>query len=57
MAAAIRQRKVDAVERARTRSGAAIVASANPGCSMHLGATLDCRVAHPVDIVAEAVRR
>jgi hypothetical protein len=31
------------------------VASANPGCSMHLGAVLDLPVLHPVDIVAEAL--
>jgi Fe-S oxidoreductase len=31
------------------------VASANPGCSMHLAAVLDLPVRHPVDIVAEAL--
>jgi hypothetical protein len=31
------------------------VASANPGCSMHLAAVLDLDVAHPVDIVAESL--
>lgn len=50
----VRQRKVAAIGRATTRSGATIVASANPGCIMHLGAAgLDVR--HPVDIVAEAL--
>jgi Fe-S oxidoreductase len=45
-----------AIDRARARSGASLIASANPGCSMHLGAVLDCGVRHPVDIVAEALR-
>jgi glycolate oxidase iron-sulfur subunit len=57
MAGAIRRRKVAAIERARSHSGAAVVASANPGCAMHLAAALDCTIAHPVDIVAEAVGR
>jgi glycolate oxidase iron-sulfur subunit len=56
LATRIRDRKVDSIERARQRSGATIVASANPGCSMHLAAALDCEVRHPVDIVAEALR-
>jgi glycolate oxidase iron-sulfur subunit len=40
---------------ARGPSGAVAVASANPGCSMHLGAVLDLPVRHPVDLVAEAL--
>jgi glycolate oxidase iron-sulfur subunit len=56
LAGLIRQRKVEAITRARTASGADVVASANPGCSMHLAAVLDCEVRHPVDIVAEALR-
>ncbi len=56
LAGDIRNRKVASIDRARRASGAAIVASANPGCSMHLGAVLDCEVRHPVDIVAEALR-
>ena len=56
LAGAIRDRKVAAIDRARARSGASLIASANPGCSMHLGAVLDCEVRHPVDIVAEALR-
>jgi glycolate oxidase iron-sulfur subunit len=55
LAGEIRDRKIAAVERAVERSGAVAVASANPGCSMHLGATLDLPVRHPVDIVAEAL--
>jgi glycolate oxidase iron-sulfur subunit len=47
MAAEIRSRKVAAI----TATGANVVASANPGCIVHLaGAGLDVR--HPLDIVA-----
>jgi glycolate oxidase iron-sulfur subunit len=54
LASAIRERKTAAIERARQRSGATIVASANPGCAMHLGAAgVDTR--HPMDLVAEAI--
>ena len=56
LAGDIRLRKVASIDRARNASGATIVASANPGCSMHLGTVLDCEVRHPVDIVAEALR-
>ena len=57
LASEIRERKIAAVARARDQSGATLVASANPGCAMHLaeqlaGAGLDVR--HPVDIIAEA---
>ena len=55
LAAEIRERKIAVIERARARSGATVVASANPGCSMHLAAVLDLQVRHPVDIVAEAL--
>jgi glycolate oxidase iron-sulfur subunit len=52
----IRERKLAAIARAIERSGATIVASANPGCAMHLAAAgVDVR--HPVDIVAEAIGR
>ena len=50
LAAAVRERKLGAIE----RSGAPLVASANPGCAMHLsgaGATVE----HPVTIVARQV--
>jgi glycolate oxidase iron-sulfur subunit len=51
MAGAIRDRKVAAIR----RSGAAVVASANPGCAMHLAATgLDIR--HPVELLDESLR-
>ena len=51
MAADIRRRKLDAI----ARTGAPIVASANPGCAMHLAAAgLDVR--HPLEIVDEVLR-
>ncbi|MEP6661688.1 MAG: (Fe-S)-binding protein [Acidimicrobiales bacterium] len=46
----IRDRKVASVE----RSGATVVASANPGCVMHLAAA-GLMVRHPCDIVADVV--
>ena len=50
LATAIRARKTAAVE----RSGASVVASANPGCSLHLAAAgLDVR--HPLELVAQAL--
>jgi glycolate oxidase iron-sulfur subunit len=50
LAGAIRELKVAAIERAHVD----VVASANPGCLMHLrGAGLDVR--HPVSLVAEAL--
>jgi glycolate oxidase iron-sulfur subunit len=55
LAAQIRERKLASIRRAADRSGATVVASANPGCSMHLGSVLDLPVQHPVDIVAEAL--
>ena len=48
VAGAVRERKAAAVE----RTGASVVASANPGCTLHLQAVgLDVR--HPLEIVAE----
>jgi glycolate oxidase iron-sulfur subunit len=58
LAADIRERKVGAVERAAARSGASVVVSANPGCSMHLQPALaerGIRVRHPMDMLAEAL--
>jgi glycolate oxidase iron-sulfur subunit len=55
LAGQIRDRKVAAIGRAAGGSAAVAVASANPGCSMHLAAVLDLPVRHPVDIVAEAI--
>jgi len=52
MANLIRDRKLAAIE----RSGAAVVASANPGCSLWLAAAgLD--VVHPMELIAAAIVR
>jgi glycolate oxidase iron-sulfur subunit len=51
MATAIRQRKVDTIERAQ----ADVVASANPGCSMHLAAA-GVPTRHPMQILDDALR-
>ena len=59
LAGEIRDRKLTSIDRARDQSGAVLVASANPGCSMHLAGVLEDRgvgVRHPIDIVAEALR-
>jgi len=59
LAGEIRERKLASIDRARERSGAVLVASANPGCSMHLAGALEDRgstICHPVDIVADALR-
>jgi glycolate oxidase iron-sulfur subunit len=50
-AAAIRERKLAAIARA----GAAVVASANPGCILHLAAA-GVVVRHPIELIDEAVR-
>jgi glycolate oxidase iron-sulfur subunit len=50
MAAAIRSRKLDAIR----RSGATIVASANPGCTLHLAAA-GVTVRHPIELIDEAL--
>ena len=58
MANDIRERKLASIDRAVARGPVNIMASANPGCSMHLSAALADRsipVAHPVDIVASAL--
>lgn len=58
LAAQIRDRKLEAIDRALQRSGADMVASANPGCSMHLEAELAARgvgVRHPIDLLAEGL--
>lgn len=52
LAGDIRDRKLAAIDRATLLSGSTVVASANPGCSMHLEAG-GVTVMHPVDIVAE----
>ena len=51
MAGALRDRKVAAI----AATGSSLVASANPGCVLHLaGAGLDVR--HPLEIVEEVIR-
>jgi glycolate oxidase iron-sulfur subunit len=50
MAGAIRARKVAAIE----RTGAAVVASANPGCAMHLAAA-GVTVRHPMEIIDDVL--
>ena len=58
LAGQIRDRKLEAIDRALQRSGATMLASANPGCSMHLQGLLSERgvsVKHPMDLLAEAL--
>ncbi|HMC53224.1 MAG TPA: heterodisulfide reductase-related iron-sulfur binding cluster, partial [Acidimicrobiales bacterium] len=50
MAGELRARKVDSITRAR----ASVVASANPGCALHLAAA-GVEVRHPVELVASAI--
>lgn len=50
LAASIRERKLEAIG----RSGAQIVASANPGCTIHL-ANAGVAVRHPLELVDEAI--
>jgi len=50
LAGQIRDRKVASIERA----GGGVVASANPGCSMHLAAA-GVRTRHPMSLLAEAL--
>ena len=47
----IRDRKLAALN----RSGATVIASANPGCSLHLAAA-GLKVRHPLELVAEALK-
>ena len=54
LAGEIRDRKVAALDRAGAGEPGAVVASANPGCMMHLRAAgIDAR--HPADLLAEAL--
>ncbi|MHB1911664.1 MAG: heterodisulfide reductase-related iron-sulfur binding cluster, partial [Acidimicrobiales bacterium] len=52
MAGRIRERKLAAI----AASGAEVVASANPGCAMHLAAA-GVKVRHPVELLDEAITR
>ena len=54
LASDIRDRKVAAIRRAAGAGDDPLVASANPGCAMHLGAA-GLRVRHPADLLAEAL--
>jgi glycolate oxidase iron-sulfur subunit len=51
LAGDVRARKLAAID----RSGATVVASANPGCSMHLAAA-GIAVVHPVQLIDQALR-
>ncbi|MCB0966254.1 MAG: hypothetical protein KDB37_05415, partial [Ilumatobacter sp.] len=58
LATDIRDRKLAAIDRAVAASGATVVVSANPGCSMHLERSLSERgltVRHPIDVLAAAL--
>jgi glycolate oxidase iron-sulfur subunit len=58
LAGQIRDRKIEAVDRALARSSATVLVSANPGCSMHLQSVLADRgvtVRHPIDVIADAL--
>lgn len=55
LAGQIRDRKVAVIIEAAVASGARVVASANPGCAIHL-AQAGLIVRHPLDLVAEALR-
>jgi glycolate oxidase iron-sulfur subunit len=50
LAGEIRARKLEAIG----RSGAPVVASANPGCSMHLAAA-GATVRHPMELIDEVL--
>ena len=52
LAGLIRQRKLDAIDQAKPD----LVASANPGCSMHL-ASAGVPTVHPMELVDQAIRR
>jgi glycolate oxidase iron-sulfur subunit len=54
LAGQIRDRKLASIDRAGGTGGARVVASANPGCAMHLEAA-GLRVRHPMVLVAEAL--
>lgn len=51
IAADVRQRKIDSIE----RTSAKVVASANPGCAGHLAAG-GVETCHPIELVAQALR-
>ncbi len=58
LACRIRDRKLEAFDRAIGSSQSLVAVSANPGCVMHLDAALGergVRVVHPIDLLAEAL--
>ncbi len=56
LAAAIRTRKAEAIRNASPMATATVlVASANPGCAMHLGAVAGLDVRHPAELIEEAL--
>ncbi len=58
LAAEIRARKVDAIRTAAHEPTATVlVASANPGCAMHLGAVAGLEVRHPAELIEEALAK
>ena len=54
LAGEIRDRKLGSLQRAGAVPGSGVVASANPGCAMHLAAA-GLTVRHPIDLLAEAL--
>jgi len=54
LAGDIRDRKVESLARAGATPSGGVVASANPGCAMHLGAA-GLTVRHPIDLLAQAL--
>ena len=57
LATQIRARKVDAIRSAaHAPTGTVLVASANPGCAMHLGAVAGLEVRHPAELIEEALQ-
>jgi glycolate oxidase iron-sulfur subunit len=55
LAGAIRARKVAAIRAAAPGPGPVLVASANPGCALHLGALPGLTVRHPAELLAAAL--
>ena len=54
LAADIRERKLRSLARAGADPGGGVVASANPGCALHLAAA-GLTVRHPIDLLADAL--
>ena len=54
LAGEIEARKLAAIARATARSAARVVASANPGCAIHLAAA-GVDVVHPMQLIDQAL--